>query len=125
MKYVEINIASANGLNIKLHVSSCKNANGFVASLTQMISQKVEANDNGINAKVNDGSILDKQSINGETPYEILGIKHGASSTEIYAAYKQKAQMYHPDKVSHLALEFKELAESKMKKINKAYELLK
>ncbi|CAN2039565.1 DnaJ domain-containing protein [Candidatus Magnetomoraceae bacterium gMMP-15] len=54
-------------------------------------------------------------------PYEILGIKPGASLKEINAAYRQAAQKYHPDKVSHLGPEFQELAKKKFIDIQKAY----
>jgi hypothetical protein len=56
--------------------------------------------------------------------YEILGIQVGASPDEIKSAYKKAAQHYHPDKVSHLAPEFRDLAEDRMREINAAYEEL-
>ena len=31
------------------------------------------------------------------SPWEILGLKPGASSTEIDAAYREKAKRWHPD----------------------------
>jgi hypothetical protein len=55
----------------------------------------------------------------------VLGVSGTASSEEIAAAYRQLAQMYHPDKVSGLAPEFQQLADRRMKEINAAYELLK
>ena len=61
----------------------------------------------------------------GKAPYEILGVKFGASIAEINAAYHRMAQLYHPDKVATLAAEFHELAELRMKEINAAYEVLK
>ena len=57
-------------------------------------------------------------------PYEILGLKPGASHEEIRAAYHRAAQAYHPDKVSHLGPEFQELAGKKFIKIQQAYETL-
>jgi DnaJ like chaperone protein len=41
------------------------------------------------------------------------------------SAYQRMAKMYHPDKVATLGKEFRDLAESKMKEINHAYEILK
>jgi hypothetical protein len=55
-------------------------------------------------------------------PYKILGIKPGASSEEIHAAYRRAAQTYHPDKVSHLGEEFQELAKDKFVEIQEAYD---
>ena len=59
-----------------------------------------------------------------EAAYKILGLSPGASPQEIKTAYHHAAQMYHPDKVAGLAPEFRELADSKMKEINAAYEEL-
>src|SRR3989304_5709653 len=59
------------------------------------------------------------------SPYEVLGVKPGAPEAEITAAYHRLVQMYHPDKVANMAPEFKELAESRMKEINAAYQELK
>ena len=57
-------------------------------------------------------------------PYEILGLKPGASPEEIRSAYLRAVQTYHPDKVSHLGAEFQELAKKKFVAIQSAYEKL-
>jgi DnaJ-class molecular chaperone len=57
--------------------------------------------------------------------FKMLGLSASATPAEISAAYRQLAQMYHPDKVAGLAPEFQVLAEKRMKEINAAYELLK
>lgn len=59
-----------------------------------------------------------------EDPYAILGIKPGATREEIRAAYINQSKQYHPDRVANLGAELQELAESKMKEINAAYEAL-
>jgi DnaJ like chaperone protein len=41
---------------------------------------------------------------------------------EIRKAYRVLASKYHPDKVSHLAKEFQEMANEKLKEINGAWE---
>ncbi|MDR1572983.1 MAG: DnaJ domain-containing protein [Clostridiales Family XIII bacterium] len=55
-------------------------------------------------------------------PYEILGIKEGASREEIKAAYKAQVKKYHPDK--HQDNPLYELAEEKLQEINEAYDYL-
>ena len=65
-----------------------------------------------------------KDRIDPKDPYEILGLKPGASPEEIQAAYRQAAQAYHPDKVSHLGRELQELAQEKFIKIQEVYEKL-
>lgn len=60
-----------------------------------------------------------------KTPYEILGILPSATQETIKAAYRSQAKLYHPDKVAHLADEFKTIAEHRLKEINAAYAALK
>ncbi len=55
-------------------------------------------------------------------PYEVLGIKEGASAEEIKTAYKELVKKYHPDK--HQDNPLYELAEEKLREINEAYETL-
>ena len=70
-------------------------------------------------------STTPKPSQDNKNPYEILGIRPNASLQEITAAYRKLAQENHPDKVSGLAEEFRQLAEQRMKIINVAYDELK
>lgn len=55
-------------------------------------------------------------------PYEILGVSENASSEEIKKAYHTLVKKYHPDKYHDNPLS--ELAEEKMREINKAYDML-
>lgn len=55
-------------------------------------------------------------------PYEILGVKPGASQDEIKSAYRKLIKQYHPDQFGNNPL--KNLAEEKMIEINKAYDEL-
>lgn len=57
-----------------------------------------------------------------QNPYEVLGIKEGASQEEIKAAYREQVKKYHPDK--HTDNPLQELAEEKLQEINEAYEYL-
>lgn len=60
-----------------------------------------------------------------KSPYEILEIGVSASKEEIRIAYRKMASLYHPDKVAHLAPEFRDMANRKMKEINTAYGSIK
>ena len=50
-------------------------------------------------------------------PHEILGIKPGASKTEIKSAYRKLAAKYHPDKAANATDEIKKLAEERFKEV--------
>lgn len=55
-------------------------------------------------------------------PYEVLGVKEGASEAEIKRAYHELVRKYHPDQFKDNPLA--ELAEEKLKQINEAYDML-
>lgn len=55
-------------------------------------------------------------------PYEVLGVRKGASQDEIKRAYRKLAKQYHPDNYANNPLS--DLAEEKFKEINEAYEQL-
>ncbi|WP_066381982.1 MULTISPECIES: DnaJ domain-containing protein [unclassified Anabaena] len=55
--------------------------------------------------------------------YEILGLKAGASQIEIKLAYRQLVKIWHPDRFTNP--QQKQQAETKIKQINAAYNLLK
>lgn len=57
--------------------------------------------------------------------FEILGISRQSTLDQATAAYREKAKAYHPDKVAHLAPEFRALAEERMKAINVAFDQVK
>jgi len=55
-------------------------------------------------------------------PYEVLGLKPGATQEEIKTAYRELVKKYHPDRYQDNPLS--DLAEEKMREINEAYETL-
>lgn len=55
-------------------------------------------------------------------PYEVLGLKPGASQEEIKKAYRNLIKQYHPDQYGNNPL--KDLAEEKVREINSAYDML-
>lgn len=60
-----------------------------------------------------------------ERAFRILGLHQGAATKEVTGAYHALANKYHPDRVSHLADEFQDLARQKMAEINQAYQSIK
>lgn len=56
---------------------------------------------------------------------KILGLRGRVTKGDIKKQYRVLAHKYHPDKVSHLGDEFKELADQKFRKINEAYEFFR
>jgi hypothetical protein len=58
------------------------------------------------------------------TPWEVLGVGPTASRSEVDDAFRAKALQCHPDKVAHLAPEFRDLAERKFRELLTAYEAL-
>ena len=56
-------------------------------------------------------------------PYEVLGVKQGASQEEIKSAYRKLVKQYHPDQYGDNPL--KDLAQEKLAEVNKAYDMLK
>lgn len=57
-----------------------------------------------------------------KNPYEVLGVKEGASEEEIKKAYRELVKKYHPDQYRDNPLE--KLAEEKLREINEAYDYL-
>lgn len=57
-----------------------------------------------------------------EDPFSVLHVSPSCTSEELKEAYKQQIALNHPDKVDHLAPEFRELAETRIKAITRAYE---
>jgi DnaJ like chaperone protein len=64
-------------------------------------------------------------TLNKKDPYEVLGVGKNASQDQIKSAYRLLVAKYHPDKVSHLGKEFRELAELRFKEIQEAYDELR
>ena len=54
-------------------------------------------------------------------PYEVLGVSPNASSTEVTAAYKVLAQIFHPDRFAGSPEKVRHEAELRMKALNEAY----
>ena len=60
-------------------------------------------------------------SAEDEAALDALGLEHHADFAAIKKRYRRMVMQYHPDRVSHLGEEFRQVAEEKMKAINAAY----
>jgi len=99
------------------------NADGRVnkseLDLIQSISSQL-----GISEKDND-SVKYMFVPKTDSAYKILEIESKASDDEVKKAYRKMAVKYHPDKVSHLGVDFQKFANEKFKKVNDAYTKIK
>jgi len=57
--------------------------------------------------------------------YRILEVDPEATDQQVKKAYRQMANKYHPDKVSHLGEDFQQVANQKFQKVNEAYEKIR
>ena len=67
------------------------------------------------------------KSLNLDEAYEILGLKRGASLSEVKKKYRELAKKYHPDVLNANNVSEKELNDGarKFQQVNEAYELVK
>ncbi len=56
--------------------------------------------------------------------FMLFGLDETATQDRIRQAYREAVRLYHPDKVSHLGAELKQLAEEKTKRFNSAMKVL-
>ena len=120
-QYGVLILASSRGLNIHLHTSSAQASLAVVNCWRNLYSSTGQPKQ----PQSVDQSRIEMPSGPAAQAFKMLGLSASATPAEISAAYRQLAQMYHPDKVAGLAPEFQVLAEKRMKEINAAYELLK
>lgn len=119
MQYGAVTITSSKGLNILLNSSNVEATHGFANALLEFQGRRK------FKAEPKTRKSAESISVGHASALRILGLEPGASKETISQAYRQLAQIYHPDKVSGLAPEFHELADRRMKEINAAYQILK
>jgi len=120
-KYGTLRLSSSLGLNIHLQVSSVDATAAFTNCVGEGTERARRIEPRRAPAQVNSEFRLGAEA----QARKVLGVGEGASSDEISTAYRQLAKMYLPDRVAGLAPEFQIIAESRMKEINAAHELLK
>lgn len=96
----------------------------FFANKSKIYSTSQKENNHHFKERREEEAFRNKGADTQKDPFEVLGINRGASQEEIKKAYRELVSQYHPDKVSYLGKEFRELAEVRFKEINKAYQEL-
>jgi DnaJ-domain-containing protein 1 len=134
--YAILRIGLTPGLRITLQVSSrdaaARFARAFGAEEFREEAAKAEGGhkqeqekQGSKKARAYYDSLTMKEKARIASAYATLGVKKGASISEISAAYKDLARVHHPDKVAMLKPEERETSERQMKEINAAYAVLK
>ena len=100
------------GINLLLYASSVDAVHQFALSFQSYYGQR--------QAHAHQGP----QKIHPNC-YQILGLNPSCTKEEASAKYRSQAMQYHPDRVTHLAPEFQQIATKKIQEINLAYEELK
>ncbi len=62
-----------------------------------------------------------EEVMSSEDPWQVLGVPRGTPLGEAKKVYRSLVAQYHPDKVSHLAPEFRELADKRTRQILEAW----
>ena len=86
-------------------------ANGFTQGYTQARNET-------------QGRTTRERTTRSFDPWQVLEIPSGSTQEAIQRAHRKQSRLYHPDKVSQLGKELKDLAEEKMKDINRAHQML-
>lgn len=58
----------------------------------------------------------------GRAWWQVLEVPRGATLREVVAAYRERIQKNHPDKVAHLSAQIRRVAEEETRRLNAAYE---
>jgi hypothetical protein len=126
VQYGFVQFQTRSGMNIHLIVSNVEVSKYFADMIYGISSnsrnyKEQRRTSNDYNQSYSSYKVDEKYRAACET----LGVSINATQEQIVVAYRQMAKMYHPDRLSHLAPEFVEVAEERMKEINIAYEILK
>jgi hypothetical protein len=127
VKYGALLLTSSQRLNIHLQISNSQASQAFSNCFDEL-----HGRDKGGKQQCPKNDPDSRKEVASDTPsaqegfaLKTLGLKAGCSLMEISAAHRRLAQLYHPDKVSTLGPELRELADVRMRELNAAYDFLK
>jgi hypothetical protein len=135
--YGQVDLTSSSGMAIHFQVSNPAIAEQFVQALSAYTRycQKPRAiafpnvwawaEGQGESDAAKQSGVDSHAGARDADPYEVLGVAPGTTLDGIGVAFRKLAQQYHPDRVTDLAPELRDLAEKRMKAINIAYQQLK
>ena len=129
--YALVEISLSRGFDVRLQVSNRDSAARFARAFgaeeireeTRKAARTREEDAESTSTYYDSLTITERARI--ASAYGTLGVRKGASISEISAAYKKLARVHHPDKVARLEPEERKVSERRMKEINAAYAELK
>ena len=144
-QYGVVELQSVTGLNVLLHVSSLDAASQFSLLFNSFQTQTPPQQQKSAYQQAPPSPKPQPSRTRQETPKpnhrvpntqqppkpsfanccQVLGLSESCTKDEAKAKYRNLAMAYHPDHVSHMAPEFQELANNKLRGFNEAYEELK
>ena len=125
VEYGFLHFGTTAGLNIHLHVSSPAAGEPFFRYFNPSRGSAPRFDNQRRDSEYDPKPSSRTVDSRVRAAMEILEVSLDATPQHITAAYRQMAKMYHPDRLAHLAPEFVEMAEERMKEINLAYQTLK
>ena len=144
-QYGVVELQSVTGLNVLLHISSLNALNQFSSLFNSFQEQTPPRQQKPTYQQTPPSPKPQPSRPRQETPKpnhsapntqqpprssitsccQVLGLSENCTREEAKTKYRHLAMAYHPDLVSHMAPEFQELANNKLRGFNEAYEELK
>lgn len=121
VKYAELRLWSKSGFEIVLQASNVAYAEYFWRVFDKDKDFVIDFRER----RASDSSATSENPSPEVSDYETIGVSSAASNEEILKAYRNIIKQYHPDRVAHMAPEFIELAEERVKEINRAFQSIK
>jgi hypothetical protein len=109
-------------------VSDVADRTNKVNERLKKILEKMESNSDGVGSGEHSSSRdHQRNTVSENEAYELLGVTAACTEEELKAAYRQKVNIWHPDKFHSVLIpeEMKEMATREMARINEAYDRLK